>query len=308
MYNNKINILITGANGYIGKNLIDNIIDKQSFFITALVRDKSDLANKYKCFNNIKVIEIDELFNNNILLENIDILVHLAFARRFRPNSDIADSLQFSKNIFQIAKKNKISAILNISTQGVYGNANELRNESTKVAPEMMYAMAKYANEVILESVFDNTETKICNMRLDSVAANQNLLPVFVKNAYEKGKIEIIGGKQIFSFLDVRDVVNAIIMLIKNPANQWKSIYNVGANNVIYNIKELAKVVADRMQLRFGKKVIITIEPKDIVTYAGINSTLFMKDTGWKPIYGIEDIVDSVIDEYIKKNIRGELI
>lgn len=295
----RFNILITGANGYLGKFLINQLIVQNQFFVIALSRKKDFLSDEYLSNSNVEVMTNDAFINGNKFLPNIDVLIHLAFSRRFRPNSEIAESLVFSKKIFEAAKREKIKALINVSTQGVYGNAVGLRDENTIVAPEMMYAMAKYANEIILDSIVADCNIKICHLRLDSIAGNQNLLPTFIKNAYEKEKIDIIGGKQIFSFLDVRDVAIAINKLLNIPIDEWKRIYNLGANNTIYNIKELAEIVAERMKIRFGKNVKISLNETDVITYAGIDSSLFMKDTGWQPKYNIYDIVDMAIDEYL---------
>ena len=306
MYARKhFNILITGANGYLGKYLIESLLLDNKFNINVSTREiKKNKIEKAFC-NKIKVFSNNEyILNDYLLYDNIDILIHLAFSRRFRPNSEIAESLVFSKKIFEAAKRKKIKAIINVSTQGVYGNAVGLRDEKTVVAPEMIYSMAKYANEIILDSIASNSNIKICHLRLDSIAGNQNLLPTLVKNAYEKEEIDIIGGKQIFSFLDVRDVALAINMLLDIPIDDWQNIYNLGANNTIYNIKELAKIVAERMEIRFNKNVKINLKETETVTYAGIDSTLFMKDTGWQPKYNIYDIVDKIIDEYLEnKNL-----
>jgi nucleoside-diphosphate-sugar epimerase len=116
----------------------------------------------------------------------------------------------------------------------------------------------------------------------------------FVTNAINKEPIKIIGGKQVFSNMDVRDAASGILALIKTDRKKWKKVYNLGCEwrHSIIEIAEIVKEIAKE----YNKNVKIVIEEKDVYLDSGMDSTLFYKDTGWKPKYNMKDIVKNLFD------------
>ncbi len=295
----KRTILITGANGYLGHELIGQLLQNGDA-ILASTSHPQKLHEDFSCNKDLKCISRQELLSDGGHWDGIYAVVHLAFSRRFRPNREIADSLQYSRQVFERVEEHNVPCLINVSSQSVYGNAEELRTESTVISPEMIYAMAKYAGEVVLDCIFQNCDTTVTtNIRLDSIAQNQNLLPSLVRQAFEKGKLDLVGGGQIFSLLDVRDAATAFIALLNASTDVWKSAYNVGRNNTTYTLNELADVVVRVTQEYGAGNVTIDLKPEVIRTYGGMNSSLFTADTGWLPQYGIDDIVRKCVTEYL---------
>ena len=132
-------------------------------------------------------------------------------------------------------------------------------------------------------------------------------MPTFVKNAFENFKINIIGGQQAFSWLDVEDATEAIVMLLNISMDYWKTVYNVSLNNANYNIVDIANIVVKRMKERFNKDVEISIKKDDSNFRISIDSSLFISDTGWQPKRSLEYTIDKVIDEYLK-NYKNNII
>lgn len=305
--NNTANIImITGANSYVGQRLIKEILFNTCYHILAFGRNYESLESLYKNYKQVKCFDNNEIKRENDLWDNIDCIVHLAFARKLKPESEIANSLLFAKEVFKFARNHKVKGIINVSSQNVYGNNIQgIKNESCQAMPENVYSMGKYATEVIMDAILEDQKiTKSCIVRLDSIAGNKNFIPTLVKNAIEKQEINIAGGKQEFSLNDVRDIALGLRKLLEIDKENWKPIYNLGNNRRVYNIVKLAEIVKQSVEKRLNKKVVINIVPKEINLYAGIDSSLFMKDTGWQPKYNIYDIVDKIIDEYLEnKNL-----
>ena len=298
-------ILITGSGGYLGSSLINQLLLEENYRIIAMSSQPQKLKDKYQNNSQIKCFENDYFQQHILPIDNIDAIIHLAFARRFSPDHEIAESINFSRDVFETAKLAKIPKIIYISSQGVYGNTSELRSvEKSKPAPSTIYTMAKYATEQILWSVFaNNKQSATTAIRLDSIAGNQKMLPTFVQRAIENHHISVVGGKQIFSFLDVRDAASSLISLLNTPSAYWKPVYNVGHNNCRYNIMELAKLTAEvAEELGFGK-VTISLEEKDIPLFSGMDSSQFIEDTGWTPRYNMKAIISKLFEEYLKRNI-----
>jgi|LFRM01.1.fsa_nt_gb nucleoside-diphosphate-sugar epimerase len=296
-------IIITGASGYLGRHLIEVILQNSKFSIAAMTSRPDTLNRFYKNEPRVKCYGNSSLLDDRLPIHDCFGLVHLAFARRFSTDEQIASSIEFSRHLFKAARDFAVPRVIYISSQGIYGNTEEIRTvNKTPPAPAMIYTMAKYATEQLLKAYFDNcTETKAVSIRLDSLAGNQRMLPEFVRQSIENRHISVVGGSQIFSFLDVRDAAGGLVALLETDATRWKPIYNLGWNEKRYNIMQLAEITAQvAKEYGFGE-VTISLEKKDIKQFAGMDSSLFLHDTGWYPKYDIYSIISKLFDEYLAR-------
>lgn len=278
------NILITGADGFLGGKIISKILEESEFSVIGLTLDmnrvrammeREDLSESER----LLFMTNDEFLKSN---EGWDIYgaVHLAFSRRMQPAEDIASSIVFAADIFHKLADCEADHVINMSSQGVYGNTEEIRTEDTPPAPATQYTMAKYAAEVLFNDILKKCPHHT-NFRLDPVAQSQNVLKGLCKSAKE-GKISLRGGKQVFSFIDVNDVPNAVAAMLKADGD-WEAVYNVGWNRRRYTLVELAELVVDVTEKNGYKRPAIELLEDDTELWAGMDSTRFMDKTGWKP-------------------------
>ena len=296
-------VIITGAGGYLGTTLIHQLLGETDYTIIAITSQLENLKRRYKKVSRVQCFGNEYFWKHALPVKYADALIHLAFSRRFSPDHEIAESIEFSRYVFETINLSNVSKLIYISSQGVYGNTPDLRVVGkTKPAPSAIYTLAKYAVEQLLWSVFsgDNRITATA-IRLDSIAGNQKMLPAFVQNCVEKQCISVVGGSQVFSFLDVRDAASGLIALLNTPAEIWKPIYNLGAHDRRYNILKLAVLTAEvAEELGFGK-VTISVEKREIAQFAGMDSSEFLKDTSWTPRYDMKAIIAKLFDEYLEK-------
>lgn len=301
----KDTILITGASGYVGLELVRQFLRDTNFNVLAVSSNSEKIWNSLEDKNpgRLQCVERTSNFTSAIPWEHIGIVINLAFARTEIPQSELVKTLYFHKKLFLAVKNAKVPAIINISSQSVYGSSPGLHNENSELCPLGSYALAKCASEILLDTVFSSeSETVATNIRLDSIAGNKNLLPTFVRNGIEKKKIELVGGKQVFSLLDVRDAASGIIALCQIECPKWEKIYNLGWHNKIYSLLDMAELTKSRLEKRGYYGIDISLQENDTRTYAGMDSIRFSQDTGWIPMYNIEDIIDKTIDEYIDRH------
>ena len=297
----KNNILITGADGNIGKRLIKSILSNFDYNIIAVVLSEDSFIDSFKEVLNeykerITVVQNDKFVKDFNSFECVYAVVHLAFARGNRPANEIASSIEFATSVFNKLINNKVNNIINISSQSVYGSEKDYRDENTLVCPDSLYAMAKFASELILKDKYQNHELNYTNIRLDSIVQSQNLIKALCKKAKANEVIKIVGPNQYFSYLDIEDAVSAVMcLLITNK--KWRNVYNVGLNCCRYSLVELAEMVSDVALKKGYNKTRIKVIPKDIELYRGVNSSQFISDTGWKPKYNINAMVERIFNE-----------
>ena len=279
-----MNILITGANGFLGGKITRKIIANTEFDVTAVASSEKKVQEMCER-EDVERERVHFLSNEDFLkpeteLKNTYGAVHLAFARRMRPASEIASSLDYAAAVFHKLANSDIERVINMSSQGVYGNTDEIRTESTPPAPETQYTMAKYAAEILFRDILRDCPLHT-SFRLDPVTQTQKVIKSLCESAKD-GKIYLKGGKQVFSFVDGGDAASAVVAMLK-AEGEWESVYNVGLDQRRYTLVELAELVADAAECNGFNRPIISLEESDVELWAGMDSSRFMIKTGWKP-------------------------
>jgi nucleoside-diphosphate-sugar epimerase len=302
----KKTLFITGACGYLGQNLISSLVNEESFELWAFDLDKEKLKSLH-AGKVTKYYDTDDLNSGAVQLGHVDILLHLGFTRPHGTNEQIAQSLLFTHELFTRAVAHHVPAIINISSQSVYGLENKPPwTENTPVAPQTTYAQAKYATELCLQSLSKNLNT-LCfsSLRLGSLAGGASgltavdFLSKMCLNALQGESIRVIGGMQKMERLDVRDAIDALITILKTNPKEWKPIYNLGSGKT-YSLKEMALKIADIASLlNIGPRPDVIIEEKNVDMHFGMDSSLFCSDMDWRPKYSLDDTITSLFDYYL---------
>lgn len=294
-------ILLTGSDGNLGGKLTKFLADSTDYSVVAVSSFPERIPlmiEREKIQQTDKIIQMssDEMFRSDLTGMNICGAVHFAFSRAIFPNKDIASSLDYSLAAFNKIIDSNIQNAIYVSSQSIYGNTPEWRTEETIPAPDSIYAMAKYAGEKLFESCYrGHDDLQHAIIRLDIIAQSQNLVKALCKNAKEKGAIHLTGGKQQFSYLDIRDVPGAIYALLSTKS-KWKPVYNVGRDKTRYSLVEIAEIVKNTVA-EDGISVTITLDENDTEFWSGMDTTRFMNETGWKPCVDIYQIVKDIYEK-----------
>lgn len=178
----KKTVMITGAGGYFAWTLIHELKEKTDYHIIAMTSDQKTTVDKYAGLN-IICVSNKEVFSNPKYLNHTDILIHTAFCRK-SDGQNLVESLKFSKVLFLKAMKNGVKRIINLSSQSVYGQANEkLPDETMSVNPRYLYSLAKAANEVLIEGIMEANigavdNSLYTNIRLASLIGVNNIIQI----------------------------------------------------------------------------------------------------------------------------------
>lgn len=281
-------IAITGASGNLGGKLVGFLLEKTDWNIITF---SSQPLLQWKDQSRVKQYNNSEIENILPVLD-ADVLVHFAFARRFRSNADIASSLDFAEKVYRALYANSKCKLVNISTVGVYAPSDDFIDEKALVGPDTLYGMAKYASEVLMRSVFHNHLGRTTILRLGGVAQSQRILPVFIEDAKTKHEINIVGGSQMFSWIDISDTIEAIVALLKTE--KWSPVYNVTLDKTRYLITDVAQMVAACAKEKGYGDVSVNVTPNDIHICVGWTSAKFIEDIGWKPKVSLEETINKM--------------
>lgn len=231
-----MNILLTGANGYIGRNLIPSLI-KNKHHIYILTRNKLKLKN-FTWFKKVIVIERD-FYNSDIeeiknQLINIDCFIHLSWMNLPNYNDPIHvnENLPKEKNFLIKILKMRIKKLIVAGTCMEYGMVNGEVSEITKTNPSSQYGIAKDQLRIFLESLQSSDyEFSLTWLRLFYVFGNDQperfIIPQLEKAISNNEKyFKMSHGNQVRDFIHIQKVVEKIIYVLEN---NLKGIVNISS-------------------------------------------------------------------------------
>lgn len=298
-----MSVLITGASGLVATELILELLKATDNELLLLTRDKIKLEQRYEGkFERLKIVNLEELGGDDSL--KFDICIHTGFARSSE-GAQIVSSLFFLQKLSEICRERGCKRFVNISSQSVYGNDYQLGiAEDGACSPDYMYALGKYASEIICDEAFRNSSICLYNIRLASVCENARFLTIFVENALKDVAIELTAPNQVVSFIDVRDVADALIRLI-NDKSAPAGIYNLGSGQW-YTIKHIADIVKTIGEKEYNISNVRIVENDcGKRTHIGMNITKIESTLGWRPNYDLKDMIISIYELLTNANGGG---
>ena len=243
-------ILITGATGLIGKELVKFLLSKKHT-VNYLTTSKSKIESKlnYQGFYwNPEQGRIDE----NCLYE-VDVIVHLAganIAKRWTSDykQEIIESRILSAELlYNLIRKtpNQVKQFVSASGTAIYPDSiDEIYDETTTETEDSFLSnvVKKWEESA---NRFQVLGIKACKIRTGIVLShNGGALPEMVK-PIAMGLGAVMGsGKQIQSWIHISDLVSLYYFVIEK---QLEGIYNAVAPNSINN-KELTKIIAKTLK------------------------------------------------------------
>ncbi len=265
-----MHIIVTGANGYIAKNLILSFNSKHK--LTFLSRKINDISLKKKNY-----LKFD--LRKKIPNLSCDILIHAA---GITPHGNYSfedyNNINFLslKNILQKIKIKK--KIIFFSTTEVYKNQYENipLKENKKIDKKRIsdYAVSKYNCENFLRTISKKKYPfKKIILRLPGIIGknnHKNFISELTKNIILKKKLVYYGGDNLFNNIyHIDTLVRFIKILIKKTIKKNYEIINIGANNPI-TINQIIKILNGKLNLnnyKVLKKKMFTINVTKLNKY-----------------------------------------
>ena len=298
-------ILVTGGLGFIGSNLIKQLLEKNFYVINV---DKVSYASNF--YNTKEYISNKKYKYFKLDIQNKKKLERILF--KFKPigifnlaaethvDRSIDDPKNFiSSNILGVYslleafksyyKKNKKAKLIHISTDEVYGDVLAGRSkESDAYIPSSPYSASKAASDHLVYSYVRTYKIPAiitnCSNNYGPRQHGEKLIPKIIYNILNNKPLPIYGkGKNSREWIYVDDHCDALIKIFRK--GKIGNFYNIGSNinlNNISIVKKLLKIA--KKHIKLGNKVKIKFipdRPGHDFRYA-INSNKIKKEIGWK--------------------------
>ena len=180
-------VLITGVDGFLGGKITRRILENTDLNVLGLTMSMEWAQNMCAREGIGPTDRLAFVLNDDFLDGDrgdwpLFGAIHLAFSRRMQPAADIASSIMFAAKVFHRLADLGTDRVIYMSSQGVYGNTDQIRTELTPPAPATQYTMAKYAAEVLFHDILRDARHHTA-LRLDPVAQSQNVIKGLCKSA-----------------------------------------------------------------------------------------------------------------------------
>lgn len=290
-----MNIILTGATGFIGRHLVRRLInDGQNVFCTLKKEDEPPSGIiKSICFEQSKDNEIIDFFQVN----KIEGVVHLASVildtRKPEDIENIIDSnVKFGALLLEYCVQAKSKWFINTGT--FWQNY-----ENKDYSPVNLYAASKQAFESIAQYYIDTNQIRFTTIRLfDTYGENDTRPKIF--NLWDKyaksGEVlEMSPGDQLMDISYIDDIIDAYGALIKQVSSASTIIKNGSVFSVCaekrYTLKELAKIfeesTSQKLNINWGGR---QYREREVMVPWDKGKSV----PGWKPIYSIQDGIRKV--------------
>lgn len=318
-------ILITGATGLIGSNIIRlctkvNDTPGAPIQIIAQVRNLEKAQKLFGTNINLKYVICDIVDDLQISSE-VDYIIHCASQTSSRmfveePVETIEIAVQGTKSILEFAKRKNVKSIVYLSTMEVYGapTTEEKINEKHETNINTMEVRSSYPEskrlcESLCCAYCAEYDLPIKVLRLTQtfgtgVSYNDTrVFAEFARCAIESKDIVLhTKGETKRSYLDVDDAVNAIVnVLLKGENGQ---AYNAANEDTFCSIYEMAQMVANDCANN-AIKVMVETGEADSFGYAPTLKmnldTSKLRALGWKPKRELKEMFTSMI-KYMQEN------
>ena len=291
--------LVTGGAGFIGSNLVDELIKlgNEVIVLDNLSTGKKENINPKAKFIKADIRNLEEI---RPAFEGIDGVFHLAAMPRVQfsienPAETNEINVNGVLNVLIASRDAKVKRAVYSASSSVYGNTEVLpTNENIKPNSMSPYGLQKYIGEEYcrLFSLIYGLETvslryfNVYGWRMADSGAYLTVIKVFLNQKAAGKPLTITGdGNQTRDFTHIRDVARANILAMQSLSIGKGEAINIGAVKN-YSVNQIADLIG-------GEKKYIEprIEPKH--TLADIS--LAKKLLNWEPREKLEEAIKELL-------------
>ena len=257
-------ILVTGASGFIGSHLVDQLLVKGHTVIGIDNMRTGRKENLSEAMRNgrfqLLIADIRDANLDSMIEEDIDTVFHLAAISSVKESVEnpifVNDvNVNGTVNVLEMARKRNAKRIVFSSSAAVYGDPEEMPvREDFLLTPLSPYAASKISGEMYIQSFSKSYDLDATILRYFNVygprqaySEYSGVISIFVNQALAGKPIKIEGdGTQTRSFIHVTDVARATLL-----AGELKSAIgatiNVSGPSLI-SILQLAQILKETIE------------------------------------------------------------
>ena len=296
-------ILVTGADGFIGSHLVEELV-RREYDVRAFVYYNSFNSWGWLDHSNPEVKKTIEVVAGDIrdpygvrqAMKGCDVVLHLAALIAIpysyhSPETYVDTNIKGTLNIVQAARELGVERVIHTSTSEVYGTARQVPiAEDHPLQGQSPYSATKIGADQIAMSFYNSFNTPVSIIRpFNTYGPRQSARAVIpsliIQMAAHDGKVKAGSLHPTRDFNYIEDTVRGFISMAEADRVVGEAI-NIGSNYEV-SIGDLIRVIAELM----GKRVEVELDQKRVrpekseVDRLRADNTKAKKLLGWKPVY-----------------------
>jgi nucleoside-diphosphate-sugar epimerase len=291
-------VLVTGATGFIGSHLVKHLL-KKNCTVATLMRPSSDPWRIKDVQSKVKIIygdlaEIGQI-SNEVQNFSPDLVFHLgwhgASSSRFVDDPDQAfQNVPGSIELLRLIAMGDCQRWVGLGSVLEYGRYPVPISENLPPQPTTLYGISKLSTCYLTQKLCNIYKISFAWLRLfwayGPADVPNRMIPYVILSLLQGKKPILTPGKQLWDYLFIEDVVEALWQVATNP--NVEGIFNLGSGRV-HTIKSIVERIRDmidpRLPLGLGERA---YGPEQIMHLQADISKL-RRATSWAPKVNIEE-------------------
>ncbi len=300
----KMNVIVTGASGFIGKHLIEQLL-KKNYEVYALSSHPL-IDSSLSGLHNIKISYDDW----NVNLPNIpyEAFFHLGWAgvdNKDKNNKELQlSNINSSVKALDLAYSLNVKKFIGAGTVAEYALQEDLIDYKIKQAPNDLYGACKTSCHYILESIARQRNQgfiwTIIPSSFGPGRSSDNILTYTIESLL-KGESPRYGKlEQIWDFLYISEVARALVLILEKGKDNC--LYGIGSgefHSLKYYIEIIHSVIDSSIPLKIGE-----IKESKSAISSCVNIFKLQQDTGFVPKVSFEDGIKKTIEYYKNQEMK----
>lgn len=313
-------ILVTGGAGFIGSNFVHYLL-QNTVDINIIVFDKLTYAGNLENLSDVlpgprvsfEQGDICDAQAVQRVMQRCDWVINFAAETHVDrsitdPNAFIVTDIEGTFTLLEAARKIGIERFVQISTDEVYGNAQDAQGvsrpslETDALNPLSPYAASKAGADRLAFSYWATYGLPVIITRCSNNYGPRQYLekqvPLFITNALAHRPLPVYGnGNNTRDWIYVDDHCAALLSLLLAPIDRFQGeVFNIGAGEE-HSVLENAQAILDALHLPHDLITFVPDRPGHVLRHA-VNSQKLSTQLAWQPRVSFAEGLARTVDWY----------
>jgi CDP-paratose synthetase len=294
-----LNILITGASGYLGSKLTKRLVS-DDHKVTILLRETSSLSRLSSCSDNFIIERFSDLSEVHKIIKRVEPEVIIHTACLYGRNGELIYDLLEANLLFGITI---IDAIIQLDLSVKFINTDTCLNADLNAYSLSKSQFTSWGRANSIVSLSPLTFINVNLQQFYGPGDDVSKLPNFIlQKCFDNSEdIELTNGTQLRDFIYIDDVVEAYNKIILNLHNLEGFVQIDLGSGISVPVRKFIELIhlesKSTCKLKFGSIKERLGEPGECIAFPNL-----LYELGWKPAHSLTEGIKLMVS--IERNLE----